>query len=162
MELMTTVDLLDAVKVLRNLRSDYALAKELGVMPQTISRYRVGGSTLDNEMCFRIAELLSFDVSQVIAWMEAERSAKAHRESDAARWAERAKRRAGMAAAALRAGGLGGGSRSAEAANGSNQAVSATDGLHIMRTRRRPRRPAPSSVAVSILALLSGAWHRHV
>lgn len=155
--MMTTKDLLESVKLLKVVHSDYALAKLLGTSRQTISNYQTGRYVMDVEMCFRVAELLGFDPAQVVAWIEAERAHRAERAVDEARWAERAKKLAGMAAAVLVAFGLG--SPSPAEASETPSAGRAT--VHYVY-RRRSRKTSLQAVAASAVALLSGRWTRAV
>jgi hypothetical protein len=69
----TTKTLLDAVKAALSLRSDYALAKFLGVTQPTVYRWREGG-TLNDENAIRIADLLKISRAYVLACMAAERA----------------------------------------------------------------------------------------
>ena len=50
----TTTDLMDAVKEAKGIQSDYALAKQLGVLPQTISNYRHGRTQMADEIVLKI------------------------------------------------------------------------------------------------------------
>ena len=49
------------------LRSDYALAKKLGVRPSHISNYRNGRSCPDDKMAVRLAKLLDIDPLEIVA-----------------------------------------------------------------------------------------------
>jgi predicted transcriptional regulator len=69
----TSADWLDAVKVRLDLPSDYAAAKVLKVTRQTVSGYRVGRATLDDEVCLRVAEILDVNPFEVIASVRIER-----------------------------------------------------------------------------------------
>lgn len=81
---MRTPDYVDALRVKLDCRSDYELAKRLGVQQNQIARYRKGG-TFDNTMAARVAGLLDIDPLEVIGDMELERA-----KSDATReqWAK--------------------------------------------------------------------------
>ncbi|WAL84970.1 helix-turn-helix domain-containing protein [Pandoraea sp. XJJ-1] len=70
----TTVDFLDAVKIRRDLPSDYALAKLLCIRPSAISNYRAGRSHFDEEIAVRVAEILEIDPMEVIASANYERA----------------------------------------------------------------------------------------
>jgi transcriptional regulator with XRE-family HTH domain len=72
--LRTTNDFLDAVKSLKKIESDYALAKFLDVKPNTVSTYRHGKSFLDDEVCFRVADALGMPAEYVTACIHAERA----------------------------------------------------------------------------------------
>lgn len=71
---MKTTDFLDAVRAKHGLRSDYQLARFLGSRQATISRYRTGGSMMDEAMCLKIAALLELDPGHVLAAIAAERA----------------------------------------------------------------------------------------
>lgn len=77
----TTRSLLDKLKIALNLRSDYALAKYLGVTTVTMSRWREG-KNLSDENCIRIADILKLPRPYVIACMHAQ-SAKSDTETPA-------------------------------------------------------------------------------
>ncbi len=49
------------------LRSDYGLAKKLGVRPSHISNYRNGRSCPDDKMAVRLAKLLEIDPLEIVA-----------------------------------------------------------------------------------------------
>ncbi len=49
------------------LRSDYGLAKKLGVGPSHISNYRTGRSCPDDKMAVRLAKLLDIDPLEIVA-----------------------------------------------------------------------------------------------
>ncbi len=69
----TTESLLDALKTRLSLRSDYALAKYLGVTTVSMARWRAGGS-LSDENAIRVADLLKMPRAYVLACMAAQRS----------------------------------------------------------------------------------------
>lgn len=91
---MRTTDYIDALRVKLNCKSDYALAKQLGMAQPQLARYRKGG-TFDNSMALRVATLLDTDVFQVIVDMELER---AKTDSQRGYWAEVVNRYAKVAA----------------------------------------------------------------
>lgn len=70
---MTTNELLDAVRVRYNLRTDYQLAKFLKWNQQSVSRYRKGG-TMDEAMCLKVAAVLELEPGVVLAAIAAERA----------------------------------------------------------------------------------------
>ena len=70
----TTIDYLEELKTKRNLPSDYAISKLLGVSHTRVSNYRVGRSHFDDEMALKVAELLEIDPAEVLAAMQAERT----------------------------------------------------------------------------------------
>lgn len=99
---MKTQELLDAVKSRYSLKSDYALAKFLGIRQQTISGYRQRGIAMDDEIALLVADKLEMDRGAVLAWMYAERA-----KSPAARKVfEKLARQASRSAAALVLGGF--------------------------------------------------------
>ncbi|KVD05453.1 helix-turn-helix domain-containing protein [Burkholderia ubonensis] len=69
----TSAEWLDAVKARLDLPSDYAAAKILQVTRQTVSGYRVGRATLDDEVCLRVAEILGLNPFEVMASVRIER-----------------------------------------------------------------------------------------
>lgn len=71
---MNTIEYLDAVKAARQITSDYALAKVLGITQSTISGYRAGRSRIDDDVALTIAEILGVHPLQVIAAANAERA----------------------------------------------------------------------------------------
>lgn len=54
--------------------SDYRVHKELGVSQQTVSKWRTGRHTFDDETCIQVAKILHFDPGYVIACVHIERS----------------------------------------------------------------------------------------
>lgn len=71
---MNTNEYLDAVRVKRELPSDYAVAKLLGITRQTISGYRNGGKQFDDAIARRVAEVLGIHPGLVMLDMHRERS----------------------------------------------------------------------------------------
>lgn len=71
---MNTIEYLDAVKAARDITSDYALAKVLGIKQTTISGYRAGRSRMDDDVALSIAEILGLHPLHVIATANAERA----------------------------------------------------------------------------------------
>lgn len=71
---MNTNQLLDHVKVLYSLPSDYALAKFLGLSPSAIGFYRRKGKTMSDKTALLVADKLDFPPGQVLAWVNAERA----------------------------------------------------------------------------------------
>lgn len=69
-----TVELIDKVKTLYHLPSDYAAAKKIGVSTQAVSKYRNNHTFLDDKAAFKIAELLELDPAQVLACANIERA----------------------------------------------------------------------------------------
>ncbi|MFM2481171.1 helix-turn-helix domain-containing protein [Celerinatantimonas sp. YJH-8] len=60
----TTIDLLEMLKLDRDLSSDYKVAKYLNVTQQTVSKWR-NGTSMSAEMAFKIAEDLNLDIDAV-------------------------------------------------------------------------------------------------
>lgn len=79
----TTVEYLNAVKARRDLPSDYAAAKLLGVTRAAVSRYRLGQGYFEDIVALRVAEILEIDPMEVIAAVNLER---ARTESDRLTW----------------------------------------------------------------------------
>lgn len=69
----TTTELLDAVKRVNGLESDYQLAKHLGASTQMISAYR-DGVTLGDGIAMKVAEELKLKPAAVLTAMHAERA----------------------------------------------------------------------------------------
>lgn len=65
--------LLDAVKARHNLRSDYALAKFLGVTKSTASNWAAGVTSPDDMVALRIADELELDQAYTLALVHANR-----------------------------------------------------------------------------------------
>lgn len=71
---MNTVEYLDAVKKARELPSDYALSKLLGVSQSSIQQYRSGRSALGIETAMKVGEILRIDGHAVYADGQIERA----------------------------------------------------------------------------------------
>jgi DNA-binding transcriptional regulator YdaS (Cro superfamily) len=71
---MNTVDFLDGIRVKHGLRSDYMVAKLLGVSTQNVSHWRSGSRTMGPDACLKVAELLSIKPEFVLASVAAERA----------------------------------------------------------------------------------------
>lgn len=71
---MNTLDYLQAVKTCLGIESDYALAKALHVKPSTVSSYRAGRSSFDDDVALSISEILKLNPLTVIATANAERA----------------------------------------------------------------------------------------
>lgn len=69
----TTLDYLSEAKQRLGLKSDYALAKELGISEGSIGHYRNGRRVLDDYTAAKLAEALEIDPLEVIAAANAER-----------------------------------------------------------------------------------------
>jgi plasmid maintenance system antidote protein VapI len=70
----TTTDLIDAVKEAKGIASDYAVAKQLGLKPQTISNYRHGRTQMSDETAVALAAMISRAPAPILAQLAAERS----------------------------------------------------------------------------------------
>ena len=71
---MKTVDnYLDLLKKKYEIKSDYALAKFLGISKQRITTYRQGRSSFSTEFCIIVAKFLGLEPLEVIAAMQAMR-----------------------------------------------------------------------------------------
>ncbi len=70
----TTIELLDSVKSLKNIDSDYAIAKFFDVKPASVSKWRNGLSFLDDSNCEKVAAALDLPVGYVLACVHAERA----------------------------------------------------------------------------------------
>lgn len=71
---MTTLELLDACKARLGIESDYALAKHLRVTQQAVSSYRSSNSTINDDVCLTVAQILCLPPLEVIALANAERA----------------------------------------------------------------------------------------
>jgi predicted transcriptional regulator len=71
---MKTVEYLDAIKARHSLKSDYALAKLLGLSTSAIYTYRAGRGEMDSTTAVKVAELLAINPLQVIACVELARA----------------------------------------------------------------------------------------
>lgn len=63
----TAAEYLDALMALKNITSDYQLAKALSVTRSTVSRYRCGHATFDDVVAVRVAEMLGVEPLEIIA-----------------------------------------------------------------------------------------------
>jgi transcriptional regulator with XRE-family HTH domain len=70
----TTVEYLDDIKATLGLPSDYAIAKALRIAHSAVSRYRHGKGSFDDEVAFRVAEILEINPLEVIVASRAERA----------------------------------------------------------------------------------------
>jgi len=70
----TTQEYLDAIKARYDLRSDYRLAKFMGITHQAVTQYRTKGTTFSDEVALKVAELLELPEGKVLADMQAERA----------------------------------------------------------------------------------------
>lgn len=65
---------IDQVRKLTETGSDYAVAKKLGITRQRMSHYKHGRHYFDDELAFRVAELLKVSPAEVIAAVHLEKS----------------------------------------------------------------------------------------
>lgn len=70
----TTTDLLDEVKKAEGIESDYALAKRLDVLPQTVSNYRKGRTQMSDEIAVAMAALVDRAPAPILAQLAADRA----------------------------------------------------------------------------------------
>ena len=71
----TTTDLLDEIREIKGLPSDYAVAKLLDVRTQTITSYRTGRTQMSDEMALRATRVLGRPPAPVFAQLAADRAA---------------------------------------------------------------------------------------
>lgn len=57
---------IDAIREKKNLHSDYAAAKALGITRQAVSKYRLNADHFGPEMAEKVALILDIDVEQVM------------------------------------------------------------------------------------------------
>lgn len=72
--MLKTVEFFDLIKQIRNLPSDYALAKLLGVTPASISKHRRQSFGMSNELAIKCAEILGYDPAYVLICANFERA----------------------------------------------------------------------------------------
>jgi len=70
----TSTDLLDEVRKAKSFSSDYALAKYLGVLPQTISNYRHERTQMSDEIAVAMAALIDRAPAPILAQLASERA----------------------------------------------------------------------------------------
>jgi predicted transcriptional regulator len=70
----TTTDLLDEAKRVVGIPSDYALAKRLGVEPQTISNYRTGRSQASDETAVALCVMTGQAAAPILVQLAGERA----------------------------------------------------------------------------------------
>lgn len=63
--MITTLELLDGLKLEADLPSDYAVAKFLNITPQAVSRWR-NGKVMSEEIAVKVARVLRIDQETVI------------------------------------------------------------------------------------------------
>jgi predicted transcriptional regulator len=69
-----TTDLLDEIREIKGLTSDYALAKLLEVRTQTITSYRTGRTQMSDEMALRATRVIGRAPAPVFAQLAGERA----------------------------------------------------------------------------------------
>ena len=67
-------DLIDAIKEAKAIGSDYAIAKRLGLKPQTISNYRKGRTQMSEETAVAVAAMLGRSLAMILVQLAAERA----------------------------------------------------------------------------------------
>lgn len=70
---MQSIRYLEQVRALTATRSDYAIAKLLGLSENAVSHYLHGRRIMDNYACLRVATLLQLPLQEVIAAAEYDR-----------------------------------------------------------------------------------------
>lgn len=84
----TTTELLDEIRDIKGLSSDYAVAKLLEVRTQTITSYRTGRTQMSDEMALRAVRVLGRAPAPIFALLASERA----KDPEVTRvWAEAAK-----------------------------------------------------------------------
>lgn len=96
--MLTTADLLAAVKRAQGITSAAALARTLSVPEKSVYRWQQGKHTPDDATAARLAELAGLDAGEVVASINAERASEP---AMRALWAKMAKRLHHAAAVAL-------------------------------------------------------------
>lgn len=71
---MNSVELVERLKARHALRSNYAVAKFLGVYPSTVTSWQKGRSRMDDKLALKVAEALEMDPGEVLASLYAERT----------------------------------------------------------------------------------------
>ena len=69
-----TNELLDRYAELEGLKTNYAIAKSLGLTPPTVYGYRKGKSQMDDTTALMVAERLKADPMQILARLHIERA----------------------------------------------------------------------------------------
>jgi predicted transcriptional regulator len=72
-----TSELIDRLKVLKGIESDYAVAEDLGITRAAISSYRRGLSHADDRIAVLLADAIGVDRLKTIARINADRAKKA-------------------------------------------------------------------------------------
>lgn len=91
--MMTTTKLLDAAKAASGCTTDYQFAKKFGLLLATVSRWRTGKGTFDDDHAAMIAEILGREPGEVLALCQAQR---AKTEAGRSMWLRPAKEKPGL------------------------------------------------------------------
>lgn len=94
--MQTTNEFLNAVKSKTGAVSDYVLAQKLGITRAAISKYRNNRSSLDDEICLKVARILDINAGIVLSAIHAERAKNLDEKSA---WTALFERLGGVAAA---------------------------------------------------------------
>ena len=86
--MLKTIELIERLKTVYGLPSDYAAAKKLGITCQAISQYRNKGTTFDDSVAVEIAELLELDPFKVVASIHLERAERRRDEKLISFWSQ--------------------------------------------------------------------------
>lgn len=73
-----TLELLEEIKEVKGVESDYGVAKLLKIRPQTISNWRKGVTQMSEEVAFRTAHMLGKPPGPIFARLAGERSKHTH------------------------------------------------------------------------------------
>lgn len=71
---MRAAEWIDRVKAVKGWESDYRVAKETGIRPNSVSTYRTKGSTMDDEAAFKVAAILGISPEIALADQARERA----------------------------------------------------------------------------------------
>jgi len=93
-----TIYYIDQIKKSQGISSDYAVSKLLGVSRQTLSKYKAGRSTLDSDVCLKVAEILDISPFEILANIKASKSKKPE---VAKKWADLARSASSTAAGVI-------------------------------------------------------------
>lgn len=96
----TTAEYMDEAKAKLGVSSDYALAAQLDITRQAISKYRHNERAFDNFTCMKIAEITGIHLESIITDMEMMREKDVKRREA---WENYMKRLGGIAASFLAA-----------------------------------------------------------
>lgn len=148
-------EMLDRIKEMKNLRSDYALAKLLEARVQVISNYRNGRSLPDEKMAKRIADEIGLPWGYVLTCIAAERATRSENDALANTWRDMAEKIGVKLCVALMAA-TGAGAIApppAQAAGTLHNRISHAQSepvIHIVRTRRRRKSSLQDAAGAAI------------